>query len=74
MELPEADTELGVQEPSPNPRWTQASCPRLNPDHSSASFQLDRVFVEVFHTSPNDGAELDKVIVPVVLGPRIMPG
>ncbi|MGI8673744.1 MAG: Gmad2 immunoglobulin-like domain-containing protein [Thermoleophilaceae bacterium] len=47
---------------------------QLTVDVSSASFQLDRVFVEVFHTSPHDGAELDKVIVPVVLGPRIMPG
>jgi len=28
----------------------------------------------VFHTSPNDGAQLDKVIVPVVLGPKIIPG
>ena len=43
-------------------------------DVSGASFQLDRVFVEVFHTSPNDGTELDKVIVPAVLGPKIVPG
>jgi len=47
---------------------------QLTVDVSSASFQLERVFVEVFHTSPKDGAELDKVIVPVVLGPKIMPG
>ena len=47
---------------------------QLTVDVSSASFQLDRVFVEVFHTSPNDGAELDKVVVPVVLGPKIIPG
>lgn len=43
-------------------------------DVSGASFTLDRVFVEVFHTSPKDGAELDRVIVPVVLGPRIISG
>lgn len=43
-------------------------------DVSSASFQLDRLFVEVFHTSPKDGAELDKVIVPVILGPKIIAG
>ena len=47
---------------------------QLSVDVSGASFQLDRVFVEVFHTSPKDGAELDKVIVPVVLGPKIVPG
>ena len=43
-------------------------------DVSGAAFQLDRLFVEVFHTSPKDGSELDKVIVPVVLGPKIVPG
>ena len=47
---------------------------QLSVDVSGASFQLDRVFVEVFHTSPKDGAELDKVIVPVVLGPKIISG
>ena len=43
-------------------------------DVSAAAFQLDRLFVEVFHVSPKDGAELDKVIVPVLLGPKIVPG
>lgn len=43
-------------------------------DVSGASFALDRLFVEVFWVSPEDGAELDKVIVPVVYGPRIVPG
>lgn len=43
-------------------------------DVSSASFQLDRLFVEVFHVSPKDGTELDRVIVPVLLGPKIVPG
>jgi nucleoid-associated protein YgaU len=47
---------------------------QLTVDVSGASFQLDRVFIEVFHTSPEDGAELDRVIVPVVLGAKIMPG
>jgi nucleoid-associated protein YgaU len=28
----------------------------------------------VFHTSPEDGSELDRVIVPAVLGPKIVPG
>ncbi|MFD5827106.1 Gmad2 immunoglobulin-like domain-containing protein [Lentzea sp. NPDC060358] len=46
---------------------------RLEVDVSGASFALDRLFVEVFWRSPKDGAELDKVIVPVVYGPRIVP-
>jgi nucleoid-associated protein YgaU len=47
---------------------------QLTVDVSGASFQLDRVFVEVFHTSAEDGTELDRVIVPVVLGPKIVSG
>ncbi|GAA3886018.1 hypothetical protein GCM10022243_58530 [Saccharothrix violaceirubra] len=43
-------------------------------DVSSAAFKLERIFVEVFHTSPKDGAELDRVVVPIVLGPIILPG
>ncbi len=40
----------------------------------SNSFQLDRIFVEVFEDSAQDGTETDKVIVPVIYGPRIVPG
>ncbi|MFB9931559.1 LysM peptidoglycan-binding domain-containing protein [Amycolatopsis halotolerans] len=43
-------------------------------DVSRAAFQLNRLFVEVFHVSPKDGAELDKAVTPVVLGPKIVPG
>ncbi|MCR3749020.1 Gmad2 immunoglobulin-like domain-containing protein [Lentzea californiensis] len=43
-------------------------------DVSGAAFTLDRLYVEVFWVSPQDGAELDKIIVPVVYGPRIVPG
>ncbi|MGM1065272.1 Gmad2 immunoglobulin-like domain-containing protein [Saccharothrix sp. Mg75] len=43
-------------------------------DVSGAAFTLDRLFVEVYHVSPKDGAELDKVVVPVLFGPRIVPG
>jgi nucleoid-associated protein YgaU len=43
-------------------------------DVSGAAFQLDRVFVEVFRTSPKDGSELGKVVVPVILGPKIVAG
>ena len=41
---------------------------------SGASFTLPQLFVEVFHTSPADGTELDKVVVPVLLGRIIIPG
>jgi nucleoid-associated protein YgaU len=47
---------------------------QVSVDVSGASFALDRLFVEVFWVSPKDGEELDKVIVPVVYGPRIVPG
>ncbi|GLZ32440.1 hypothetical protein Lesp02_46280 [Lentzea sp. NBRC 105346] len=47
---------------------------QLHVSVAGASFQLNRIFVEVFWTSPKDGAELDKVIVPVVYGPLIVPG
>jgi LysM repeat protein len=37
----------------------------------AAAFQLDRLFVEVFEESAADGSEINKVIVPVIYGPRI---
>jgi Immunoglobulin-like domain of bacterial spore germination/LysM domain len=40
----------------------------------AASFMLDRLFVEVFEESAEDGSEIHKVSVPVILGPRIVPG
>lgn len=40
----------------------------------SAAFQLDRLFVEVFEQSAQDGSEINKVVVPVIYGPRIVPG
>src|SRR5215210_316900 len=46
---------------------------QLQVDVSGAAFTLDRVFVEVFETSAKDGSEINKVIVPVILGPRIVP-
>ena len=39
----------------------------------AAAFQLDRLFVEVFEESAEDGSEINKVIVPVIYGPRIVP-
>ena len=47
---------------------------QLQVDVSSAAFTLDRVFVEVFEVSAKDGSEINKVIVPVILGPLIVPG
>jgi nucleoid-associated protein YgaU len=41
---------------------------------SAAAFTLPRLVVEVFHVSPKDGAELDNVVVPVLLGRIIVPG
>lgn len=43
-------------------------------DVTDAGFMLDRLFVEVFHTSPKDGSELETFVVPVLLGPKIVPG
>ncbi len=32
------------------------------------------MFVEVFEESAADGSEINKVVVPVIFGPRIVPG
>ena len=47
---------------------------QIQVDVAGAAFTLDRVFVEVFEISAADGSEINKVIVPVVLGTRIVPG
>jgi hypothetical protein len=47
---------------------------QLSVDVSGAAFQLDRLFVEVFEESTKDGSEINKVIVPVIYGPRIVSG
>ena len=47
---------------------------QLQVDVSGAAFTLDRLFVEVFETSAQDGSEINKVIVPVVYGPGIVAG
>lgn len=47
---------------------------QLSVDLTGAAFQLDRLFVEVFEESAQDGSEINKVIVPVIYGPRIVPG
>lgn len=40
----------------------------------NAAFALDRLFVEIYEESAEDGSEVNKVIVPVIYGPRIVPG
>jgi LysM repeat protein len=42
-------------------------------DVSGAAFQLDRLFIEIYEESAEDGSEVNKVIVPVIFGPRIVP-
>ena len=41
---------------------------------ANAAFQLDRLFVEVFEVSAQDGSELHKVSKPVLLGARMVDG
>ena len=43
-------------------------------DVSGAAFTQSLAFVRVFHTSAEDGSSLDAVVVPVVLGSRLVPG
>lgn len=40
----------------------------------NAAFQLDRLFVEVFEVSANDGSEINKVSKPVLLATRMVDG
>ncbi len=47
---------------------------QLQVDVGGAAFALDRLFVEVYEVSAADGSEINKVVVPVVLGTRIVPG
>ncbi len=47
---------------------------QIQVDVSGAAFTLDRVFVEVFERSAEDGSEIFKVVVPVILGTRIVSG
>ena len=42
-------------------------------DVGGAAFQLDRLFVEIYEESAEDGSEVNKVTVPVIYGPRIVP-
>jgi nucleoid-associated protein YgaU len=45
---------------------------QLSIDVSGAAFTLDRIFVEVYEESAEDGSEINKVTVPVILGSRIV--
>ncbi|HEU5426562.1 MAG TPA: Gmad2 immunoglobulin-like domain-containing protein [Actinocrinis sp.] len=47
---------------------------QVQADVASAQFKLDRLYVQVFEVSAKDGSELHVQTVPVVYGPRIVPG
>lgn len=47
---------------------------QLRVDVSGAAFTLDRLFVEVFELSADDGSEINRVTVPVIYGPGIVSG
>ncbi|MPZ67847.1 MAG: LysM peptidoglycan-binding domain-containing protein [Pseudonocardiaceae bacterium] len=47
---------------------------QLQVDASGAAFTLDRLFVEVFELSAEDGSEINKVTVPVIYAPLIVGG
>lgn len=47
---------------------------QVSVDLTGAAFQLDRLFVEVYEESAKDGSEVNKVIVPVIYGPRVVAG
>lgn len=46
---------------------------QLQIDVSGAAFTLPRLFVEVFEISAADGTEVNRVTVPVIYGPLIVP-
>ncbi|MGW6316505.1 MULTISPECIES: Gmad2 immunoglobulin-like domain-containing protein [unclassified Streptomyces] len=43
-------------------------------DVSRVKFSSDQILVQVFEKSPKDGSEINVVTVPVLYGPRIVPG
>ncbi|MEU4685578.1 LysM peptidoglycan-binding domain-containing protein [Streptomyces xinghaiensis] len=47
---------------------------QVQADVSKAAFTLDRLYVQVFEVSAADGEEINLVTVPVIYGPRIVPG
>lgn len=47
---------------------------QLQVDVSGAAFTLPRLFIDVFEESPEDGSEVNRVTVPVIYGPLLVPG
>lgn len=47
---------------------------QLAVDVTGAGFLADRLFIEIFELSAKNGSEINKVIVPVIYGPRIVEG
>jgi nucleoid-associated protein YgaU len=46
---------------------------QISVDLTGAAFNLSRLFVEIFNISARDGSETNKVMVPVIYGPLIVP-
>ncbi|MEU6394689.1 Gmad2 immunoglobulin-like domain-containing protein [Streptomyces sp. NPDC046939] len=47
---------------------------QVQADVARAAFKSDRLLVQVFEVSAKDGSEIHVVTVPVLYGPRIVPG
>lgn len=47
---------------------------QLSVDVSGASFMLNRLFVEIYEESAEDGSEINRVTVPVLYGPGLIDG
>jgi hypothetical protein len=47
---------------------------QIQVDTTGAAFTLDRLFVQVFEVSAEDGSEINVVTVPVINGAAIVPG
>lgn len=47
---------------------------QVRADLGGTAFRQDRLVVQVFEVSPADGREINTVSVPVIYGPRIVPG
>lgn len=46
---------------------------QLQIDVSGAAFTLPRLFVEIYEESAKDGSEINKVTIPVIYGPLLVP-
>ncbi|QGU06608.1 LysM domain/BON superfamily protein [Corynebacterium occultum] len=47
---------------------------QITADITGSAMKFVVAYVEIYHTSARDGSPLDRVVVPVILGTRIVPG